>query len=144
MRMRPPSLAACLLVLCGCSFTDPRVGPAQASCTEGAGGYGNGSASSGYGGDGGGSCGTDSGDPCDDCESLHCCTTRLACYGDRVCGCSDQALDECLNTANDDAGADASDAAVGGCWATFAASGAVAQARVSCQRTWCQQACGVP
>jgi hypothetical protein len=141
--VRSLSCAVWLLVMCGCSFVDPRVGPAQVSCAEGEQGYGGGSTGAGYGDDGGAGCGTDSGDPCADCEGLHCCETRRACYGDRVCGCADQALDECLNAIAGDRDADAPEAGAR-CWDAFVASGAVAQARVSCQRTWCQQACGVP
>jgi hypothetical protein len=136
--------AVWLVVLGGCSLVDPRVGPLQASCTAGEqGDYGSGGTSSGYGDDGGATCGPDSGRACDDCESLHCCETRLACFGDRVCGCADQALDGCLGMAggNDDGGAPDASAR---CWAAFAASGTIAQARVSCQRTWCQQACSIP
>jgi hypothetical protein len=110
---------------------------------EGAGGYGGGSSGAGYGADGGVACGTDSGNACDDCESLHCCSTRQACYGDRTCGCADQALDDCLGMLGGDGGGDGSDANAR-CWNAFVASGTIAQARVSCQRTWCQQVCAIP
>jgi hypothetical protein len=138
--------SAWFALVCGCSLVDPRVGAVQASsCAageQGSSGYGGGSGS-GSGADGGLSCGTDSGSACDDCESLHCCDTRLACYGDRVCGCADQALDQCLEMASADGDADASDA-IARCWDAFTTTGHVALARVSCQRTWCQAACAVP
>jgi hypothetical protein len=138
--------AAWFSLACGCSFVDPQVGPVQASCPageQGSGGYGYGGASSGNGANSGQSCGTDSGSACDDCESLYCCDTRLACYGDRVCGCADHALDHCLDMASGDGAADASDA-IARCWDAFTTSGHIALARVSCQRARCQQACAVP
>jgi hypothetical protein len=140
MNTRLSACVALLSALCSCSLVDPRVGPAQASCTAEGSGYGSGT---GYGTDAGASCAADSGSGCDDCESAHCCATRLACYGDAVCGCADKALDPCLEAAGDDAAADASDT-VARCWSAFTATGGVAQARVSCQRTWCKDVCGIP
>jgi hypothetical protein len=138
------SSVALFAVLGGCSLVDPNVGPAQVWCTAGEqGSNAYGGAAPGYAADAGGSCAADSGSACDDCESQYCCDTRLACYGDRVCGCADQALDQCLAMTGGDAEADASDG-VARCWDAFTASGHIAQARVSCQRTWCQQACAVP
>jgi hypothetical protein len=144
--------SAWLISLSGCPLVDPQVGPAQASCApagESSGSYSYGGATS-SGSSADESCPMDAGNACDDCESLHCCATRSACYGDPVCDCADQALDACLNAAGDDAAAHASDAAadasgaVTRCWDAFSATGQVAQARVSCQRMWCQQACAVP
>jgi hypothetical protein len=128
----------------GCSLIDPKVGPAQASCAaagQSSGGYSYGGATSSSGADD--SCPLDAGNACDDCESLHCCDTRRACYGDAVCGCADQALDTCLDSADDDASADASQASAR-CWDAFSATGHIAQARVSCQRMFCQVECAVP
>jgi hypothetical protein len=88
-------------------------------------------------------CATDTGSPCDDCENTHCCATRSACYGDPVCACADVALDECLDAAESSAMAGAP-AQTSGCWNVFSARGTVEQARVACQRAWCQTECGLP
>lgn len=142
---RWPLLAAWLCAAGGCSLLDPKVGPAQAACDDQQGG----SNGSGYGPstpDASGTCGSDAGSDCDDCESQHCCQTRLSCYGDPVCNCADQALDMCLQMAsNDDAGTttDGSDP-VARCWDAFSATGRIAQARLACERAWCQVACAIP
>jgi hypothetical protein len=139
--LRSFAAAALIAAASGCSLFDPQVGANQAACGQEAG-----VASAGYGpsnkADAGGTCGADAGSACDDCESTHCCATRLSCYGDPVCDCADQALDSCLEMAGDDDAA-ASDS-VARCWNQFSASGHIAQARLSCERAWCQDVCAIP
>jgi hypothetical protein len=142
--LRLNASAALMAAVSGCSLFDPQVGADQAACGEEAGGASGGGYGSNPNADAGGICGADAGSPCDDCESAHCCATRLACYGDPVCHCADQALDSCLDlVSGDDAAPAASDSATR-CWNLFSASGHVAQARVSCERAWCQDLCGIP
>jgi hypothetical protein len=130
-------LSLSLSTLSACSLLDPKVGPDQAACADQADGSGN----SGYAPAAptatSATCGADAGSPCDDCESVHCCETRLACYGDLVCGCADKTLDGCLEDAQ-------GDASIVGCWEAFSAAGRIAQARLACERAWCQDVCGVP
>jgi hypothetical protein len=143
-------LASVLLLLgAGCSFVDPQAGAPQATCGISFGGGSQGGPSAGYYHSssaqmlGGPTCATSSESACDDCESAHCCAARSACYGDPVCACADLALDECLDAAKTSAVAD-EPALVGRCWNTFSAKGTAEQARISCQRSWCQTQCEVP
>jgi hypothetical protein len=106
-----------------CSGTDPQVGPEREVCHA----YADACAFTG--------------DPCDDCESLSCCPTRLGCYNEATCSCADSQLDDCLGV---DAAAGGDPTAVAQCWATFAASGTAAKARIACQRAYCAEECGVP
>jgi hypothetical protein len=131
----------------GCSFVDPQAGAAQAACGISGGGASQTGPGAAYYGtpttqttkSGAPTCATVPMSPCDDCESTHCCATRSACYGDPVCACADAALDECLDQAATGASTD-----VTRCWDLFAAKGTVEQARVACQRSWCQTECKIP
>jgi hypothetical protein len=151
------AVVGALLLPLGCSSFNPRVGPAEQRCAEV-----NGPASDNplysWGGDGGtyaysppaaatpvdgsagggaASCPTPAGSWCDDCESMNCCETRLACYGDPTCAAADKALDACLNGAPPDGGA--------ACLDAFVRDGqALAQARLECQRSCCSTACAAP
>ncbi len=125
----------------GCSLFDPKVGPTQAACEDQSGS----ATGSPYGATvvASGTCWADAGSDCDDCESTHCCQTRLTCYGDPVCDCADKALDTCLEPLTSGPTSDGSDPATQ-CWNAFNASGHIAQARTACERAWCQQVCAVP
>jgi hypothetical protein len=141
--------ALAALAVGGCSLADPRVGALQEACglsvTDGG---PSGATGSGYYGTstsskGGATCKAVTDNPCDECESEHCCASRSACYGDPVCACADMTLDECLDDAEEaDAGKGSPAAAV--CWSQFTAKGTVEQARVACERSWCQTECGIP
>jgi hypothetical protein len=137
------ALALASLPLAACSVADPRFGASQVDC-------GLAVASTGQTGPGNygatqrqrtPTCELVVDNPCDVCESTHCCATRSACYGDPSCACADQALDECLDDAETSTDEHAASAA---CWNTFADRGIAESARVACQRAWCQTECGVP
>jgi len=152
MTNRIPGVFAAALVAAllstACSWTDARVGAPQEACAiESAASGPAMSGSSSYYSVGARqtafppTCAGNTGSSCDDCESAHCCATRSACYGDPVCACADLALDHCL----DDAAVSTAVAErTGQCWKTFSAAGDVEQARIACQRSWCQMECGVP
>lgn len=139
-----------LFVALGCSFADPQAGAPQAACGIGTGGGSQAGPGASYYGTSASStmtaptCATNSGSTCDDCESTHCCATRSACYGDPVCACADEALDECLDATVMNVTAAGAPAQTSGCWNVFSAKGTVEQARVACQRAWCQTECGIP
>ncbi|HEY4103493.1 MAG TPA: hypothetical protein VGM44_06360 [Polyangiaceae bacterium] len=136
-----------LAISTGCSFVDPHAGASQTECGIAFGGSGQTSGGSSYYGStahataAGPSCALTTDNPCDQCETTHCCATRSACYGDPSCACADETLDECL----DDAEMSANEAAEQSqCWNAFSTRGAAEQARVACQRAWCQSECEVP
>jgi len=134
-------------VLSACSYVDPHVGAAQTSCGLDVAGSSQASSGSSYYGaspssaPAGSTCALTTDNPCDACETAHCCATRTACYGDPTCACADVALDQCLDDAetSDDPTASRSK-----CWSAFGAKGSVEQARVACERAWCQTECEVP
>ncbi|HET7544859.1 MAG TPA: hypothetical protein VFK05_33560 [Polyangiaceae bacterium] len=137
-----------LLLLVGCSLVDPQVGSPQASCGNSAGGGQSNPGSPYYQRSPNQigtvpTCESHADGSCNACESTHCCATRSACYGDPVCACADSSLDECLEEAETRATAE-QQAATSRCWSDFAARGTVEQARLSCQRAWCQSECGIP
>jgi hypothetical protein len=137
--------AALVAALPSCSSVEAKVGAPQGACGIDAGAPGPAMSGSSYYPVGtrqtpaAATCAGNTGSSCDDCESAHCCSTRSACYGDPVCACADLALDHCL----DDASAAVADRNTQ-CWNTFSAAGNVEQARIACQRSWCQMECGVP
>jgi len=135
-----------IFTLVACSYVEPHVGASQTSCglemagssqtSSGPGYYGSNSASSPSS-----TCALTNDNPCDACETAHCCATRSACYGDPTCACADMTLDECLDdaeTSPDEATSRSK------CWNAFGAKGTVEQARVACERAWCQTECEVP
>jgi hypothetical protein len=81
---------------------------------------------------------------CDTCENSHCCATRFGCYDNTGCSAANDAFDGCLSAATGDGGPADAGAAIAKCWSDLAASGAVANARVTCQRTYCKAECEVP
>ena len=131
----------------GCSFVEPHKGSLQAECgiessTDGqmGSGYPMATANSTQAAP---TCAAVPDSACDNCESTHCCATRAGCYGDPVCACADLKLDECLDDAEASAG-ETRRAEVSACWSAFAATGAAEQARISCQRSWCETECSMP
>jgi hypothetical protein len=148
--VRPRALASCLAAVVtgagGCSSIDPEVGPSQESCgveplgttaAAGGGAYAGAATSSATPTTTPTTCSADAGSACDDCESLWCCPTRLACYEDPVCACADHALDTCTDAAG------ASLPAAGACWSAFAGRGTVEADRVACLASYCQGACAI-
>ena len=135
--------AALAVAASACSSLNPNVGPSQESCGVAAlGATTTTTTGSGYVSTTARAtpttCAADAGSACDDCESLHCCATRLPCYEDPVCACADQALDACLAAAGSD-----SDGAAA-CWNAFTSKGSVEAARVACEIAWCQAVCEIP
>jgi hypothetical protein len=130
----------------GCSAFEPEVGARQqASATSATdvGGYGP-KPDSADGGDP--RCLADAGyqsSACDVCENTNCCTTRFGCYDDKTCNAANTAFDPCIAAAVD-VYRQPDPVAVKKCWDAFAASGAPAASRVSCQRAKCQTVCSVP
>ncbi len=130
----------------GCSFADAKVGAPQDACDLGDAGHVQGTpGASGYSRVSEASTSAapvcvSTGNACDDCEGAHCCARRSACYGDPVCACADLALDRCLDDAEVAPVAEVA-ARSSECWGTFSATGTVEQARVACQRAWCQTEC---
>ncbi|HEX3775501.1 MAG TPA: hypothetical protein VHV51_13610 [Polyangiaceae bacterium] len=141
-------LGASWLATCpACSFVDPHAGPTQTECGISFGGSAQTGAGSSYYGStahptaAGPSCALSTDNSCDQCETTHCCATRSACYGDPSCACADQALDACLDQAETSSNQGAQQSL---CWNAFSARGTAEQARVACQRAWCQSECEVP
>ena len=139
------SLAAFLAA--GCSFADAKVGAPQEACNLGDAGHVQGTPGAGsysrvseVSTSAAPVCMGNTGSACDDCEGVHCCARRSACYGDPVCACADLALDRCLDDAKVAPAAEVA-ARTSECWGTFSATGTVEQARVACQRAWCQTEC---
>ena len=138
-----------IVLVLACSGLDPRVGARQGKCGVSLTQSGQSTTGSSYPSVGSGqssatpACEGNTGEPCNDCESAHCCASRSACYGDPVCACADQVLDQCLDEAGTAPMAEAAEQAAG-CWRTFWLAGSVEQARITCQRSWCQAECGVP
>jgi hypothetical protein len=134
-----------------CSAFNPNVGPLQNdgsavvanACALGSDGYGTSLGSPTGAVAAQDFCSADGGTlatACDTCEAASCCTQRVACYTDQACSCADTTVDACLNSSpTSDASSGAS-----ACWASFTATGTIAQARLQCLTKWCKGVCPLP
>ena len=152
--LRPPStpatrvaLLASLGISVACSAFDPNVGPLQrdagpaSTCELGASGYGSTLGAPSGQAAANDFCTAEGGtleSACDECEATSCCDTRVACYSDQGCSCADTALDACMAALGD-----ASTKGAAACWATFAATSALASARNTCVESNCKAPCGL-
>ena len=123
----------CALAIAACSTFSPEVGPIRGGHCAPSSAYGLASPPAGTIDP---RCVLDGGfvaDSCEACEASNCCAPRVACYDDIGCDCADQAMDACTD----------GDAGASMCLSAFAASGALAKARVDCKTAMCKDICGL-